>query len=193
VLQEKVPEIQAVLLTSAERPGRICCQDERRVGLLPVQRRRIPVSGVKPVGPVPYQCEHFSLSGAVEPTTGESGCLEWPPLNTVNLQILLHACAHQDPEPLNSVLRDHGSCHTANARVIPAHLVCRFLPPSSPELHPIERLWQDLNARLAWLLVAQLEALERHVDTLLRPYSRAAMQSLTSYPYVVQAVNALFS
>jgi hypothetical protein len=59
---------------------------------------------------------------------------------------------------------------------------CVCLPPSSPELNPIERLWQDLKAQLAWVLVAHLEALERHVETLLRQYSPAAMQSLTSYP-----------
>jgi transposase len=193
VLQEKGTEIQAVLLTSAERPGRIFRQDERRVGLLPVQRRRITVSGVKPVGVVQYQFENFYLYGAAEPTTGESFFLELPQLNTVNFQIFLNEFAHHYPETLNIVLMDNGSGHTAKALVIPAHIVCLFLPPSSPELHPIERLWQDLNARLAWLLVAQLEALERHVETILRQYSRAAIQSLTSYPYVVHAVNALFS
>jgi hypothetical protein len=129
VLQEKVTEIQAVLLTSAERPVRSFCQDASRVGLLPGQRRRLTGSGVKPVGPVPSQCEHGSLDGAVEPTTGEGCLLEWPQLHTVNLQLFLHALAHHDPETLNSVLRDHGSGHTAKALVIPGHVVCLFLPP----------------------------------------------------------------
>jgi transposase len=193
VLLEKVTEGQAVPQTSAEQPVRIFCQDESRVGLLPVQRRRITVSGVKPVGPVQYQFENFYLYGAVEPTTGESFFLELPQLNTVNFQIFLNEFAHHYRESLNIVLMDNGSCHKAKALVIPAQIVCLFLPPYSPELNPIERLWQDLKAQLAWLLVAQLEALEQHVETILRQYSRAAIQSLTSYPYFVHAVNALLS
>jgi transposase len=193
VLQEQVTEIQAVPQTAAERPVRIFCQDESRVGLLPVQRRRMTVRGVKPVGPVQYQFENFYLYGAVEPTTGESFFLELPQLNTVNFQIFLDEFAHHYQASLNIVLMDNGSCHKAKALVIPDHVVCLFLPPYSPELNPIERLWQDLKARLAWVLLAQLEALERHVETIIRQYSQAAIQSLTSYPYFVHAVNALYS
>jgi transposase len=116
-----------------------------------------------------------------------------PHLNTVNFQILLAAFAHHHQASLPIVLMDNGSCHKAQALVIPDHVVCLFLPPYSPELNPIERLWQDLKARLAWVLVAQLEALERHVETIIRQYSQAAIQSLTSYPYFVRAVNALYS
>jgi transposase len=193
VLQEQVTEIQAVPQTAAERPVRIFCQAESRVGLLPVQRRRITVRGVKPVGPGQYQFENFYLYGAVEPTTGESLFLELPQLNTVNFQIFLDEFAHHYQASLNIVLMDNGSCHKAKALVIPDHVVCLFLPPYSPELNPIERLWQDLKARLAWVLLAQLEALERHVETIIRQYSQAAIQSLTSYPYFVHAVNALYS
>ena len=193
MLQEQVTAIQDVPPTAAERPVRIFCQDESRVGLLPVQRRRITVRGVKPVGPVQYQFENFYLYGAVEPTTGESFFLELPHLNTVNFQIFLDEFAHHYQASLNIVLMDNGSCHKAKALVIPDHVVCLFLPPYSPELNPIERLWQDLKARLAWVLVAQLEALERHVETIIRQYSQAAIQSLTSYPYFVRAVNALYS
>jgi transposase len=193
VLQGQVTEIQAVPPTAAARPVRIFCQDESRIGFLPRQRRRMTVSGVKPVGPVQYQFENFDLYGAVEPTTGESFFLELPQLNTVNFQIFLDEFAPHDQASLNIVLMDNGSCHQAKALVLPDHVVCLFLPPYSPELNPIERLWQDLKARLAWILVAQLEALERHVETLIRQYSQAAIQSLTSDPYFVHAVNALYS
>jgi hypothetical protein len=72
LLQEKRPEGQTVLQPSAERPGRLFCQDESRCGLLPIQRRRLTVTGVTPLGAVPYRCENFYVYGAVEPTTGES-------------------------------------------------------------------------------------------------------------------------
>lgn len=60
----------------AERPGRLFCLDERRFGLLPIQRRRITLTGVKPLGAGQYRCETFYVYGAVEPTTGERFLLE---------------------------------------------------------------------------------------------------------------------
>ena len=168
VLQDKVLEIRAVPQTSAERPGRLFCQAERRLGLLPGQRRRLTVSGIKPVGPVHCQCETFSLDGAVEPTTGERFFLELPPLNTVTLQSLMHAFAPQYQETLHMVLRNHGSCQKAQALVLPDHLVGLFLPPHRPARNPSERLGQALQEPLAWHLVAPLAAWERHVETLIR-------------------------
>jgi hypothetical protein len=140
---------------------RIFCQDESRVGLLPVPRRRMTVSGIKPVGPGQYQFENFSVYGAVEPTTGESFFLEFPPLNTANFQIFLNEFSHSYQETLNMILMDHGSCHQAKSLVLPDHVVCLFLPPYSPELNPIERLGRDLQDRLAWVRFTQLEELER--------------------------------
>ena len=91
------------------------------------------------------------------------------------------------------VLLDNGSCHQAKSLAIPHHGIWLFLPPYSPELNPIERLWQDLKAQLAWVLAPQIETWEDDVVTRIQHDSKAAIQSLTAYPYVVQAVNALAS
>jgi hypothetical protein len=61
---------------SAERPGRLCCQDERRFGRWPMQRQRRTLTGVKPVGAVQSGVENFEVYGAVEPTTGARFVLE---------------------------------------------------------------------------------------------------------------------
>ena len=145
MLQDKLTEVRSVPQASAARPVRIFCQDESRVGLLPVQRRRITVSGIKPVGPVHYRFENFYVYGAVEPTSGESFFLELPQLNTANFQIFLQEFAHAYQGTLNIVLMDNGSCHKAKSLVLPDQVVCLFLPPYSPELNPIERLWRDLK------------------------------------------------
>jgi transposase len=160
---------------------------------LPIQRRWITLTGVKPLGLVEYGFENFYLYGAVEPTTGESFFLELPQLNTINFQIFLNEFAHSYQDTLNIVLMDNGSCHKAKSLLMPDNVVCLFLPPYSPELNPIERLWRDVKDQLGWVLAAQIEALEHQVETILRRYSKAAIQSLTAYPYVVQAVNALCS
>jgi transposase len=158
-----------------------------------VQRRRVTFNGVKPIGAVQSCFENFYVYGAIEPTTGESFFLELPQLNSALLQIFLNEFAHCSQESVNSIVMDHGSCHTATSLRLPENVVCLFLPPYSPERNPIARLWQEVKAQLAWLLVAQLEELEHHVEGILRQYAKGTLQSLTSYAYVVQAVNALYS
>jgi transposase len=191
MLQDKLTEVQAEPQPSDEGPVRIFCEDESRFGLLPIQRRRMTVSGVKPMGPVQSQFENFYVYGTVEPTTGESFFLELPYLNTANFQIFLNEFADHYQDTLNIVLMDNGSCHKAKSLMIPSNVVCLFLPPYSPELNPLERLWQDMKAQLAWVLAAQIDELEHRVALIIRQYSKAALQSLISYPYFVQAVNAL--
>jgi transposase len=182
-----------VLQPAVGRPVRIFCQDESRFGLLPIQRRRITVTGVKPLGTVQYHFENFYVYGAVEPTTGESFFLELPYLNATNFQIFLNEFSRCYQETLNLVLLDNGSCHKARALAIPDNVVCLFLPPYSPELNPIERLWQDVKEQLAWVVAAALEELEHRVAMIITQYSKAAIRSLTSYPYFVHAVNAICS
>jgi hypothetical protein len=176
-----------------ERPIRIFGQDERRFGLLPIQRRRITLTGVKPLGTVQYGFENFYVYGAVEPTTGECVVLELPHLNTVNFQSFLNEFAQDYPHTLNIVVMDNGSCHKAKSLLIPENIVCLFFPPYSPELNPIERLWQDVKDQLAWVLVAALDEWEHRVETIIAQYANAAIRSLTAYPYFVHAVNAICS
>ena len=182
-----------MLQASTERPVRIFCQDESRFGLLPIQRRRITLTGVKPLGTVQYRFENFYIYGAVEPTTGESFFLELPYLNATNFQIFLNEFSHGYQATLNIILMDNGSCHTAKSLVIPDNVVCLFLPPYSPELNPIERLWRDVKDQLAWVLTAAIDELEHRVEMIITHYAKAAIRSLTSYPYFVNAVNAVCS
>jgi transposase len=193
VLQDRLTEVQALSPLPAACAVRIFCQDESRFGLLPIQRRQITLTGVKPLGLVQYRFENFYVYGAVEPTTGESFFLELPQLNAVNFQIFLNEFAQYYQGTLNIILMDNGSCHTANSLMIPANIVCVFLPPYSPELNPIERLWREVKEQLAWVLAAAIEEWEHRVARILTQYSHATIRSLTSYPYFVHAVNAVCS
>jgi hypothetical protein len=51
---------------------RYWCQDETRFGLKTIQRRRLTLKGIKPVGKMQWQYKTFYLYGVVEPKTGES-------------------------------------------------------------------------------------------------------------------------
>ena len=49
---------------------------------------------------------------------------------------------------LNIMVLDNGRFHHAKSLVIPDNGVLIFLPPYSPELNPIERLWQAIKQKL---------------------------------------------
>ena len=67
---------------------RVFSQDESRLGLLTVRRRRLTACGVQPIGAVQHVFEWFYVYGAVAPTTGEHFFLELPYLNAEMFQTL---------------------------------------------------------------------------------------------------------
>jgi transposase len=166
-------------------------QDESRFGLLTVRRRRLTARGVPPVGPVQHVFQWFYVYGAVEPTTGERFFLELPYLNATNFQIFVDLFAQAYPDSLNLLVLDNSGAHTAQQLHLPANVGLVFLPPYCPELNPIERVWRDLKDALAWLHFPNLEAQQDYMADLLRAYEAATLQSLTSYPYFVEAIHAL--
>ena len=170
---------------------RVFSQDESRVGLLPVKRRRLTLRGVKPVGRVQYTFESYYLYGAVEPSTGASFFLELPDLDTACFQVFLTHFAARYADSVNVLVLDNGAFHTAQRLRIPANVVLLPLPPYSPELNPIERFWRDLKDHLAGTLFEHLRSLKNYVAQLLRSYTPAALRSLTGYPFFVEAVDGL--
>ncbi len=173
------------------QPVKVFAQDESRFGLLTVRRRRLTARGVQPVGIVQHTFESFYVYGAVAPTTGEQFFLHRSGLNSVHFQVFLDALAQAYPHPLNVLVLDTSGAHTAKRVIIPANVRLVLLPPYTPELNPMERVWRALKDELAWLHFADLETQQAHVAAILRTYDAATLQSLTAYRYFVEAVNAL--
>jgi transposase len=172
---------------------RVFSQDESRFGLLTIRRRRLTACGVQPVGAVQHVFEWFYVYGAVEPTTGARFFLELPYLNADTFQIFIDAFAHAFPDSLNLLLLDNSGAHTAQRLQWPANVRYAWLPPYCPELNPIERLWRDLKDDLAWMHFPNLDAQQLSVGDLLQAYEASALQALTGYTYLVEAINALTS
>lgn len=168
-------------------------QDESRLGLLTVRRRRLTAYGVHPVGSVQHVFEWFYVYGAVAPTTGERFLLELPYLNAANFQLFVNAFAQAFPGSLNILLLDNRGAHTARRIRWPENVRCVWLPPYCPELNPIERVWRDLKDDLAWQEFLNVEAQLDYVGQLLQAYDAPTLQSLTGYAYLGEAINALSS
>ena len=170
---------------------RVFVQDESRFGLLPIIRRRITIKGVKPIQKVQHKFDNYYVYGAVEPISGESFFLELSHLNSECFQIFLDEFHSSYPDDFIIMPLDNGAFHKAKKLVVPDNIMLLFIPPYSPELNPIERLWQDIKDEISCSVYETLDELKEAVAEVLRRYSHQDIASLTGYQYIVDAVNAL--
>lgn len=150
-------------------------------------RRRITARGVHPLLSSAYRFESLYLYGAVEPLTGKSFFLELPLLHAQGFQLFLEHFAAPDPATFHLLLLDNGAFHKAQALRLPPNVGLVFLPPYTPELNPIERLWRDLKDWLSQFHPTTLDELSPLLCTRLTQYSAATLRSLTAFPYLLAA------
>lgn len=170
---------------------RVWASDESRFGLHTVHRRRITACGTKPIGVHQHRFENTWVFGAVEPISGASHFMEYPTLDAAMVQRFLDDFARTYPDSVNLILMDNSRTHTAKALVLPPNVVLVFQPPYSPEVNPCERVWQAIKTAIAWEPFADLDALRQRLVAVFQSYTDTMLQSLTGYPYFVNAVNAL--
>ncbi len=171
---------------------RVLAQDESRLGLMSVTRRRITAKGVKPIQKVQFQFESYYLYGAVEPLTGEGFYLEMPGLNSTCFQVYLDELSAHFRDYFMIMLTDNASAHTAKKLIIPDNIVFLPFPAYCPELNPIERLWQYIKSKIDFALHKTLEALKQNIaDILKNECSDSVVASITGYSYIVEAVVSL--
>jgi hypothetical protein len=97
--------LDSVAPNPAKKGLKYWCQDETRIGLKTIERKKITARGVKPIGLVQWNFKAYYLYGAVAPQTGENFWLEFSHLDGQCFQIFLDNLAAEYPEHLNVVVR----------------------------------------------------------------------------------------
>ena len=88
------------------------------------------------------------LFAAVEPATGAELALVLPEATTRTMTVFLAAFSRTLPKGVHAVLvLDRAGWHGAKALKVPANITLVPLPPYSPELNPVERVWLYLRER----------------------------------------------
>lgn len=125
---------------------------------------------------------------AVEPATGAEVALVLPTVSTAAMSRFLAELSGQIAPDAHAVLvLDQAGWHGACALVVPDNLTLVPLPPYSPELNPVERVWLYLRER--YLSHRLLEDYESVVDACCAAWTALVqepgrIQSLTSYPWL---------
>jgi transposase len=153
--------------------------------------RVITACGVKPIGEWHWLFQAFWLYGAVEPATGDAFFLQFSHVDADCYQRFLDEFAQQFPDSLNILQVDNGRFHTSKDLQIPDNIILLFQPPYSPELNPIERLWQHLKAGFKWVSFKTLEQLQTQLDQSLNDLTPEVIASVTGYDFILDALSAL--
>ncbi|MBV8887000.1 MAG: IS630 family transposase [Chroococcidiopsidaceae cyanobacterium CP_BM_RX_35] len=161
------------------------CEDETRLGLRTVQRRKLTLRGVKPTGDLQFRREKYYVYGVVEPKTRASFFREISHLDTTCFQVFIIEFSRSYPEDLHIVRLDNGSFHTTSKLKVLENIIFLFQPAHCPELNPLERLWEYLNGFLRWKLFNNLDALKEKVSRILNSSSTKTIRSLTGWEYIL--------
>lgn len=73
-------------------------EDETRIGLLPIHRKRITAKGVRALISSEIKREYYYLFGMIEPLTGKDFMLELPDLDGQMMQVFMDEFAKEDEE-----------------------------------------------------------------------------------------------
>ena len=161
--------------------------------MLPVVSRRITLPGIKPIAKIDLRYESVYLYAVVEPLTGERFFFEFSHLTADCFQHFLLQVGQTFPESLNLLVLDNGRFHHAKSLEIPKNIILLFLPPYAPELSPIERLWQDIKAKLFSQTYETLAAMQAKITEILASYSDATIAKITGFAYFIKVANEIYA
>ena len=127
-------------------PIELWWQDEARIGQKNGITRRWAQRGTRPSAPRDQRTASAYIFGAICPAEGKGAALVLPRCNTeamvLHLQEISAAVA---PGAHAVLLLDQAGWHGARDLAVPDNITLLPLPPRSPELNPVENVWQFMR------------------------------------------------
>jgi len=129
--------------------------------------------------------QNFYLYSAVNHKTGKEFTLILPKVNTVCMNIFLAEFAKNIQERKVVLVMDGAAWHKSKALKIPDQISIIIQPPYSPELNPVEKLWQYIkNNTIKNQLFHNLNELEKRLTTFLNTINSSIITKLCNVNYV---------
>ena len=122
-------------------------QDEARFGRISHSKRCWCPKPVRPVCPTMVCQEYTYAYGAVSIADGQWDSLILPKTNSACMQIFLDEIALRYPGDRIVMALDGAGWHREGELKVPANIRLHPLPPYSPELNPVENIWEELREK----------------------------------------------
>ena len=153
------------------RPVRLWVQDEMRYGLHGFTRRVWGLPGHRPVAPAQQVYQWGYLYGAVGLGLARTQFLLTETVDLPSEIQFYRQVAQSDPAAMHVMIQDGAGFHLrAGDERLPDNLRIVTLPPYSPELNPVEGLWDQLKDVLCNRVFATLAELEEEMVRWLRGF-----------------------
>lgn len=164
-------------------------QDEARFGRISDTRRCWCPKPARPLCRAMVTQEYTYAYAAVSVVDGEMDSLVLPRVNADCMQIFLDEVASRHPENRIIMVMDGAGWHQGVTPPANLHLV--RLPPYSPELNPVEHIWDEIREKYFLNRVFEsLDALEDHLVIALNEmeHDQARVHSIVAWPWILNAI-----
>jgi len=163
-------------------------QDEARFGRITQPRRCWAPRGVRPLVPAQFVREYTHAFTAVCPHDGTMDSLILPEVNTDTMTIFLAELARRHPDEDILLVLDGAGWHRAKDLVVPANISLLPLPPYSPELNPVEHIWDELREK--WFPNFVFQSIDAVEDRLLEALAtlekdNSRVRTLTAFTWII--------
>ena len=180
--------MQLERVRAAQAPGtrvELWFQDEARIGQKNSLTRVWGQTGGRPAAPKDLGFASAYLFGAVCPKAGKGAALIMPLCNTTAMNHHLSEISSQVATDAHAVvILDGAGWHRSQGLVVPDNITLLPLPPYSPELNPVERVWHYLRSH--WLANSVFPSLADIMDA-----CETAWQRFAADPGLIRALRAV--
>jgi transposase len=167
---------------------RVFFEDEARYGQKGTLTKMWAQKGSRPAVIKQTRYEWAYMYGAVDPCTGDSSALLARHVNTGTMnEFLKILSAEVGPNDHVVLVLDRAGWHVSKGLQLPANITLLHLPPYSPELNCVERLWLYIKSHfLSNLVFADYEHLLRAGTDAYRTIEpqRDLLKSICATPWI---------
>lgn len=150
--------------------------------------RRWTAKAVRPSGEQIIGYEYGYLSAALNPATGELFALLLPDMTVESFQAFLDEFVAflGEQRAVVRLITDGAAAHRSTRLKVNEKLHIEHLPPYSPELNPVERLFKELRRELKNRVFESFEAVEAAVIKAVEPFLKdgSRVRKLTFYGWL---------
>ena len=177
-------------------PVRLIFQDEARFGRMSDPRACWAPAPQRPVVGLDLVREFKYEYAAVSPWSGDLVYMTAEKMNTASMSKFLKQISKTYTQNFNVMVLDGAPSHKGKELKVPKNMALVFLPPYSPELNPVEQLWNLLrrdyfaNRVFDSLNVATLQA-EHGLEHMAA--NKRTLKSLTNWPWINTILNAKYN
>jgi transposase len=153
------------------RPVRLWVLDESRHGLHSFTRQVWVKKGVRPVSPSQQRYEWGYLYGAVCVGLARSEFFLAGTVDQEHLAPFYSQIGRSDPAAIHVIIQDGAGFHLCDGHPgLPGNVRIITLPPYSPELNPVEKLWDQIKDVLCNRAFADMDELMKAITDWLREF-----------------------